>query len=375
MKILLVRMAPRIGGAEMYNLNLIKGIRKYYQETELFFITNLSEFAQKIQVAEAKAFVLPVFSEEVGTRRGLGRAILGLPKYLYRFPSTILNLRKKHGIRLVVFQGTTEKIFLTPLLKILNFKIVWFEHGPVFAFKRAKEVLFLYRFTSRFADKIITVSKNAEKDLIGRGIRKEKVVCVHTGIDTKYFSPGKKKSKDLVVGFVGAICFEKGIRNFLKTAIVINWQKKGVKFVLVGEGPELIWAKEVAKKVGMSKDFVFTGHQEDIRPYLRNFSLFFFPTLHLEGLSLSLMEAMAMEIPVVARDIGGNRELVVHGKTGYLFKDETPEELADIIIDLLKNEKKRKTMGKAARKRIVKYFNEERWTRGLHAVFEEVVKE
>lgn len=87
-----------------------------------------------------------------------------------------------------------------------------------------------------------------------------------------------------------------------------------------------------------------------------------------------LLEAMAMGIPVVARDIGGNRELVVHGKTGYLFKDESPEELAEIIIDLLKDKKKREAMGKAARERIIKYFNEKKWVTELHRVFEEAAK-
>ncbi|MGB9707074.1 MAG: glycosyltransferase, partial [Microgenomates group bacterium] len=82
--------------------------------------------------------------------------------------------------------------------------------------------------------------------------------------------------------------------------------------------------------------------------------------------------AMAMGIPVVARDIGGNRELVVQGRTGYLFKNETPEELAEIIINLLKDKKKREAMGRAARERVKKYFSEERWVRQIHKVFEEV---
>ena len=81
-----------------------------------------------------------------------------------------------------------------------------------------------------------------------------------------------------------------------------------------------------------------------------------------------------MEVPVVARDIGGNRELVIHGKTGYLFKDETSEELADLIIKLLKNPQKRRKMGIEARKRIVEHFNLESWVTNLHQVFKEVIE-
>jgi len=90
------------------------------------------------------------------------------------------------------------------------------------------------------------------------------------------------------------------------------------------------------------------------------------------SLPVSLMEAMAMGIPVITRDIGGNRELVVDGVTGYLFKDKTPEQLAGMILGLLNDPKKRKEMGRAARARIVKYFSQERWIRELYAVFNQV---
>lgn len=353
-----------MGGAEIYNLNLIKGVKKYYPEIELFFVTNLPEFTRKIEASGGKVFVLPVFSEEVGTKRGLGRLIFNLPKYLFYFLKEILFLRIEKGVKLAVFQGATEKIVLTPLLRLLKFKVIWLEHGPMFALKRTKIVLWLYKVGSRLVDKIVTVSEDAREDLIRGGVKKDKLVCLYTGIDTDYFRPlPPLEGKNLVVGFLGEICKEKGVDEFIKVGEVIQRKLKKVKFVLVGKG-------EARKK----KNFIFTGFKEDVRPYLGKFSVFFFPTRHWEGLSLSILEAMEMGVPVVARDIGGNRELVVHGKTGYLFKDETPEELADIIIDLLKDKKKREAMGKAARERIVKYFNEKRWVTRVRKVFKEVAR-
>ena len=177
-----------------------------------------------------------------------------------------------------------------------------------------------------------------------------------------------------MVGFSGAICWEKGIRDFIETAFVVGEEVKNIKFLLIGDGPQLNWAKEAVKVLGMEKNFVFPGWQRNVWPFLVKMDIFFFPTLHLEGLSLALLEAMAAGIPIVARDIGGNRELVINGKTGYLFKEQTPEEVAEMIIKLLKDRKKREAMGRAARERIEKYFSEERWIKKLHKVFEEVTK-
>jgi glycosyltransferase involved in cell wall biosynthesis len=361
----MVRSTRAIGGAEIYNLNLIRGFRRYYPEMKIIFITNLPIFAKRIKLTGAQVFLLPVFDEEVGTKRGLVRLVFALPKYLFYYLKTILFLRVKKSVKLAIFQGTTEKIVLTPLLKVLKFEIIWLEHGPFFAFRKTKLVLILYRLLSCLADKIVTVSKDAKEDLIKNEINKKKIVWLPTGIDINYFKPlPKRPKKGSVVGFLGALISEKGINEFIEVAEEILKIEKGVKFMLVGEGRKT-----------KRKNFVYCGFQKDIRSYLGQFDLFFFPTWHLEGISLAVLEAMAMGVPVVTRDIGGNRELVVHGKTGYLFKNESPEELAELIIRLLKDPEKRKKMGIEARKRVAKYFNLKRWVTDLYKVFMEVAKE
>jgi glycosyltransferase involved in cell wall biosynthesis len=370
MKILITRIAGGFGGAEIYNLNLVGGIRKYFPESRVFFITNLPEFAKELEKQGARVFVLRVWSGEIGTKKDLFRFLPHFPQYLFYFLKTIFSL-KKEKINLVCFQGTTEKLILTPIFRIFRLPVVWLEHGPFFAFKKAEVVKICYKWASRMAKKIITVSRDSKKDLEKNGIKK--VISVWTGISGKK-EHKKLKRNELVVGFSGAICWEKGIRDFIEVAFVIKERIKNIKFLLVGDGPELSWAKEAVKVLGMEKNFVFAGWQKNVVSFLGQMDVFFFPTRHLEGLSLALLEAMAGGIPIVARDIGGNRELVVNGKTGYLFKEETPEKVAEIIVKLLKDKKKRGAMGRAARERVEKYFSEERWIKKLHKVFEEVAK-
>lgn len=385
MRILVIRPCNAIGGAEIYNLNLIKGFRKYYPEIELFFITTFPEFARRIKSEGGQAITLPVFSEEVGTKKGLLRLTWNLPKYLFYYLKTILSLNKKKKIDLIWLHSATEKIVLTPLLRILGFKIIWVEHGPFFSFPSAKEVFNLYKISSYFANKIITVSMNTLFDALGGGISRRKLICVYTSIDSNYFSSimGKilgdvKKNTGIrtrkkIIGYIGDVSRGKGFMDFLGVAERLCRIKKNISFLIVGKGMLLNYSKKLARKKTLRERFFFVGFQKDVKQYLRFFDLVFYPN-PIGSLSMVLMEAMAMGVPVVARDIGGNRELVVHGKTGYLFKNESLEELAEIIINLLKDEKKRKAMGKAARERIVKHFNQKKWVAELHSVFEEIVR-
>jgi len=369
MKILIIRIGGGVGGAEVYNLKLVEGMGRFFPETEFFFITNLPDFAKELEKRRAKVFVLPIWPGEIGTKKDLVKFLPHFPQYLFYFLKTIFSL-KKEKIDLVFLQGTTEKIILTPLFKIFRLPVIWLEHGPFFAFQKTTLVKVCYKWAGQLAEKIITVSKDSQKNLEENGIKNP--ICVWTGIAGH--KKVSKKDKELVVGFSGAICWEKGIRDFLEVAFVIREKMKNVKFLLVGDGPQLNWAKEAVKVLGMEKNFVFPGWQKNVGQFLEKMDIFFFPTYHLEGLSIALLEAMAMGIPIVARDIGGNRELVIDGKTGYLFKKEPSEKVAEIIVGLLKDKKKREAMGKAARERIEKYFNEERWIKKMHKIFKEVAR-
>jgi glycosyltransferase involved in cell wall biosynthesis len=360
MKLLILRNGAGIGGAEIYNLNLFKGFRRYYPEIELLFLTANFNFYKLLKEIGARTVYLPVFNEEVGSKRGLLRFFLVFPRYLFSYMRQILYLRFKEKIGHVFIQSLTEKIFLTPLLKILKFRVIWLEHGPVFTFKTSKISLCLYSLVSNYVDRIVAVSIDAQEDLFKNNIKKEKVGFIYTGVDTEYFRPQKNQKKYYTIGYFGNLVKEKGIKDFINVGNLILLKKKNVKFILGGYGNLTI----------KNKSFFTLGFQKDIRPYLENFSVYFFPTKHLEGLSLGILEAMAMGIPVVARDIGGNCELVINNKTGILFKNETHEELAEILINLLHDKKRREEMGRQARKLIVEKFNQKIWIDKIYRLFQ-----
>lgn len=137
MRILIIRATNAIGGSEIYNLNLIKAFHRYYPKDELFFITTLPDFSKRLRKVKTKVITLSVFKEELGTKKGILRFTKNSFNYFLNYLSVILKLKKEENnkIDLVCIQSNTEKIFLSPILKILGFSIVWLEHGPFFFFQ------------------------------------------------------------------------------------------------------------------------------------------------------------------------------------------------------------------------------------------------
>lgn len=381
----MIRPCRIIGGAEIYNFNLVQGFKKFYPEVKLFFISTADEFSQIIKNLAGEVVQISVFNEEVGTKKSLLRLIVHFPSYLFIYLKTILELRKSKKINTLCFQSATEKIFLSPIFKFLGFRIIWIEHGPYFKFNISGIIKKLYSIASLFADRIITVSENTS-DAVCKNVKFAKMVCIKTGINSDYYSPLDRKiktklrselgigDKEVILGYSGIICDEKGIMELLEVGNLLVNNHHLVKLMIVGLGPRLNYSKKFAARRKINHRFIFTGFKPKVKKYLGLFDVMFYP-INMGSLSMTLMEAMAMGIPVITRDIGGNRELVVDGVTGYLFKDETPEQLAEMILGLLNDPKKRKEMGKAARERIIKYFSQERWTRELYAVFKKVSEE
>lgn len=356
----MVRMTNRISGAEVYNLNLLQGFNAY-TDVNISFLTNSKYFAERIKEKNGKAFFLESDLEEIGTKRNFLKALIYSPIFISSFISTIRKIEKGEKFNLICLQSMTEKIFITPFLKLLNYKIIWIEHGPLFKTQRAKVIKVLYNLISNFTDKIIAVSKDTEKDLINGNVSSKKIETFYIGIDTKYFAPlsktvtenEKKKLniplKNFVVGFLGTINKEKGINEFIDVAEDILKINNSLTFLIIGDGPLL---KEI--KENKNKNFIFTGFQKDVRKYIGMLDILFFPTKHNEGISLSLLETMSMGKVIIARDIGGNSEIINKG-SGYFYNDNRKDEIASMITNL--NKEKFKSIGKNAREKIVQDFN------------------
>jgi len=117
---------------------------------------------------------------------------------------------------------------------------------------------------------------------------------------------------------------------------------------------------------------IFFGWRKDVSEILKVLDVFVQTSLW-EGLSLSIMEAMAAGKPVVATNIKGNNELVLDGVSGYLVQPNNPEELANRIVTILNNKKLAKEMGKRGSERIKKEFNISTNVKKIERIYNELL--
>jgi len=155
-------------------------------------------------------------------------------------------------------------------------------------------------------------------------------------------------SDDLVILFVGRVAYEKSIDFLINNHSQILKKNKNAKLLIVGDGPDLEKYKKLAKKQKIENSVIFTGKVAwtDI-PLYYNMADIFVTASHTETQGLTVIEAMAASVPVVALDDESFRNTVIDGLTGYLFKNK--KEYVNKMIELISDKEKRINMGNQGR--------------------------
>ena len=143
------------------------------------------------------------------------------------------------------------------------------------------------------------------------------------------------------------------VRAFNKVIQTVN-----ARLVMVGDGPERLSAVGVAKQLGISDKITYLGTHDNIETIIPCADLIFQPSEH-ESFGLTHLEAMACEVPVLATNSGGVREVVEHGVTGYLAEVGDIDTMAAYAIEILTDEARAKEMGRQGRLRALKLFDED----------------
>ena len=164
----------------------------------------------------------------------------------------------------------------------------------------------------------------------------------------------------IVFGLVSRIVWEKGFRELIQ---VLNILKEAsdvpFKFVHAGIGPEDENVKRLIRQNGLDDHVIFLGYRTDVHQLMLAFDIVIFPS-HREGFGTNVLEAMAMELPVVAFNIRGCREGIDDDKTGFLVPFGDTKEMATRAKELMANSHLRHKMGQAGRKRVSSFFTKQR---------------
>jgi glycosyltransferase involved in cell wall biosynthesis len=233
-------------------------------------------------------------------------------------------------------------------------------------------------------DKIIAVAKSVEESLIRSGVPAEKVVTIYGAIDLKRFRPAAPDPalrKELgideqtwVVGKVADYRPWKGYGIFLEAASIILKEEPRVRFLAVGGKSDYFdEMKAIARRLSIEKSVTFTGFRDDVERFYPLMQVSVNCATSGEGLPGVLRESLAMEIPVVATDVGGNREVVLDGQTGCLIPSHDPAALARAILGLLRNPESARRLGQQGRRFVEQNFSIESMVNQTEAVYQSLM--
>jgi sugar transferase (PEP-CTERM/EpsH1 system associated) len=347
------------GGLENGVVNVVNGLSREEYRSSVCCLRRSGEFAARLRPD------VPV--SVMGLRPGNDPVmLLRLARLLRRERVDIVHTRNAEPF----FYG-----FLSARLARVPI-VVHSEHGRTFPEQplRART----QRLLLRGVDAAFAVSEQLRADLVREiGIDGSSMEILYNGVDTRAFRPRAAPASPaqaagpLRIGSVGRLV---PVKNYaLLLHAFAQLPPAAAQLVLVGEGPERAKLEQLADELGIHGRVEFAGHRDDVSELLRGMDIFVLPSMS-EGMSNTLLEAMASGVPVVASDVGGNREIIESERSGLLFPSgDTAAALAQ-LTRLIGNSELRHTLGRAAATRVRQTFSIEAMLKRYEDLYRRVYK-
>jgi glycosyltransferase involved in cell wall biosynthesis len=189
------------------------------------------------------------------------------------------------------------------------------------------------------SDEIVAVSNAVMKHALSLGASSGKVKVIPNGVDLEEFKPRREFKKIGVrkVLFVGRLFSNKGVQYLVKAAPMVLAKHPCVEFIIVGKGPMEAELRNMVRRLNIEHAFKFLGIVPSIPEVMSQCDIFVRPSLT-EGMPLTILEAMACGLPVIASKISGSSEVIKDGETGILVEVGNVEQLSNAVIRLLEDE-------------------------------------
>lgn len=230
----------------------------------------------------------------------------------------------------------------------------------------------LYRYTedrlSRIADVAVPNSEAGREYLAGRGISRSKIRVIYNGINPNRFEADPARIAELretigappcgpVLGTVASLTRPKDQATLLRAAAALLKDYPDLRVVLVGDGNLRQELSDLAGDSGIDENVIFLGNQDPVADAIATFDVAVLPSADNEGCSNFLLEAMGMSKPLVATDVGGNRELVTPGENGLLVPVGDAVAMAHAIDRIIGDPQLGRAMGSAGKSLVADRFS------------------
>ncbi len=346
-----------VGGAETYLTRIAQRIRQYGIDMEICALDRVGP-----RLGELERAGIVVHDTPYGRRVGLD--IFTLLKTI----DTVRRIARKGRFDIV-----HTYLYWSDIMGVTG---AWLARCPriivgrraLHSWIHAQRAVFhgLEQVTNAMANEVIANSEAVLRDAVAteRFLPRVRAV-IYNGIDVSDYDPRPRSANGpLRLVTVGALAPRKGQEYAIEALRLVSIAGVQATLVLVGSGSDEHKLRRLAAENGVERLITFAGEQLDPRPYLDAADVFLLPSRQ-EGFSNAILEAMASALPVIATDVGGNAEAVVHGSGGLIVQPERAEALAAAITELAQHRGEMWDMGRFNRERVAERFSLEASTRSL----------
>lgn len=285
---------------------------------------------------------------------------------LWRYIKLIKQLRPEvvlsYTVKPIIYGSTASAICRVPKIFSMVTGLGYAFTGDSIARRAIGAIIKLcYRVSFKFCNKVFFQNPDDLNLFVNelKLLPKEKAVRVNgSGVNTERFTPIPKATSNLVFLFCGRLLKDKGINEFVAAAKLIKEKHPDVTFQIVGSlypNPSSITQFELDALVA-SNTVQFLGKVKDIRANMQSCSVFVLPSYR-EGTPHSVLEAMAMEKPIITTDTPGCRETVVNGRNGFLVPPRDSLELAKAMERFISSPELISAMGRESRRYCLEKFD------------------
>ncbi|MFH1856214.1 MAG: glycosyltransferase family 4 protein [Candidatus Omnitrophota bacterium] len=343
MKILLLTTHLNFGGITAYTISLAEQLKKKGHEAVI--ASGGGELEGSVKEKGIRHLYVPL-----NTKSELSPKIL---LTVFKLCSFV----KKEKIDIIHAQTRVAQVSAFLVSKLTKTPFVSTCHG--FFKRNAGRKLF-----PAWGEGVVAISEAVRVHLINDfKVKKEKARLIYNGVEVEKFSETetlrgaardfrKKIGADegiFVVGVIARLNSVKGHRFLIAAAKELLELNKNMLFVVVGDGPEKEHLSGMAKELEIEKKVIFLNSIFDTAPVLKAFNVFVMPSIQ-EGLGLSILEAMASGLPVVASDVGGIYSLIKDGVNGFLVPPQNPSAISEAVWNIFKKPELAKEMGAYGRR-------------------------
>jgi glycosyltransferase involved in cell wall biosynthesis len=349
MRVMQIALSLAPGGTERLVVEIVRFLHSRSIDSVVCCLDTEGAWAEEVRALDVPVLAL---QRRSGFRPGLGRAIARLAA---RYDVDVVHA---HHYSSFVYGQLSASVWSGP-------PVIFTEHGRLSDARPSRKRRLVNPLLGRLPQAVYAVSEDLRRHMIEEGFPPPLVGVIHNGIE-----PGvevtdqdrlaarhllKIPSDALVVGTVGRLDPVKDFGTLVRGFGDVRTALPNGRLVIIGDGPERDALHAEVRTAGLEESVVFTGHRQDARALLPAFDLYVNSSIH-EGVSLTLLEAMAAATPCIATSVGGNPEVVTEN-SGVLVPPRSPGAIGRAVLDLARNRELQRRLGSAGRTRVLQSFS------------------